>query len=260
MPEQGRPSSIARIRDCWLGGWHHGEGDQVVAERILVCAPQMPYLVREQRATQQRMVRYLVEHGVRQFLDLDSGVPTRGHVHEVIQRLAADARVVYADPDPEVARDGQSVLEGFRHAAYLHADVRRPEQVLEHPDLHRVIDLGRPVAILMIDTLMYVLDQDNPATLIKAYTDALCPGSYLGVSQFGPSQDLVDGLELFSQMYGEPPRFPMREPGQLARFLAGLDLVEPGIVPLPLWRPAADDQTGPHAERVRVYAALGRKP
>jgi len=260
LPEQGRRSSIARIRDFWLGGAHHGERDREVAERILVCAPQMPFLVREQRAMQRRMVRYLVECGVRQFLDLDSGVPSGGHVHEVIRLLEADARVVYVDPDPDIVRVGQSILDGVEDTVYLHADVRRPERVLEHPELDRVIDLGQPVAILMMDTLMYVPDQDSSAALIKAYTDAAGSGSYLGVSQFGPSQDLVDGLDLFSQMYGEPPRFPMRGPEQLAQLLGGLDLVDPGIVPLPLWRPSAGEETGPHAERVRVYAALGRRP
>jgi S-adenosyl methyltransferase len=220
----------------------------------------MPFLVREQRAMQRRMVRYLVECGVRQFLDLDSGVPTRGHVHEVIRSLEAVARVVYVDPDPNIVRDGRSVLDGVAHTVYLHADPRRPERVLEHPELRRIIDLDRPVAIMMMDTLMYVPDQDNSAALIKAYTNAVGSGSYLGISQFGRSQDLIDGLDLFSQMYGDPPRFPMREPGQLAQLLSGLDLVDPGIVPLPLWHPAAGEEAGPHAERVRVYAALGRRP
>lgn len=231
-----------------------------MAERILVCAPQMPFLVREQRAMQRRMVRYLVECGVRQFLDLDSGVPTMGHVHEEIRSLETDARVVYVDADPDIVRDGQSILDGLENTTYLHADARRPERLFEHPELHRVIDLGQPVAIMMIDTLMYVPDQDNSAALIKAYADAVRSGSYLGISQFGRSQDLVDGLDLFSQMYGEPPRFPMRGPEQLAQLLGGLDLIDPGIVPLPLWRPSAGEDAWPHAERVRVYAALGRTP
>jgi hypothetical protein len=256
---QGYQPSIARIRDYWLGGVHHCERDRVAADRILVCAPQLPYLVRAQRALLGRMVRYLIGQGVCQFLDLDSGVPTRGHVHEVARPLLPDARVVYIDTDPRLVQDGQNLLERNEHATYLHADARCPEQVLEHPQLRRLIDLSEPVAMIMIDTLLHVPDEDNPAALITAYTTAVCSGSYLGLAQFSQTPELLHGIALFTQMYGKPPPIPLREPDQLAQLFIGMDIVEPGIVPLPLWHPHPGEDTDPNPERMRVYAGLGRK-
>jgi hypothetical protein len=257
---QNSESSFARIRDYWLGGCHHSERDRIAADQILVCAPQLPYLVRQKRAMLQRMVRYLIRHGVHQFLSFDSGVPTMGNVHETARQLVPDARVVYADNDPMMVLIGQNLLDGDDHTAYLHADVRCTEHVLNHPDLRRLIDLRKPVAILMIDTLLQVPDLSDPAAVIATYTGAACPGSYLGLAQFSQSQHLLEGITLFTQMYGEPPPIPMREPEQIARFFAGLDLVEPGVVPVPLWHPDPGEDIPPDPERIRVYAGLGRKP
>lgn len=252
----------ARIRDYWLGGCHHNERDRVAADRFLVCAPQLPYLVRQHRTMQQRMVRYLIEQGVCQFVSLDSGVPSMGHIHEVAQTLRPGSRVVYVDSDPMIVRDGQNLVEGNDHVAYLHADVRCVEHVLDHPDLRALITLREPVALMMIDTLLHVPDQDDPAALIAGYVDAVCPGSYLGLSQISQTQHLLDGLALFTQMFGTPPEISLREPEQLAHFFSvtGLDLVEPGIVPLPLWHPDPGEDSTPNPERIRVYTGLGRKP
>jgi hypothetical protein len=251
--------SIARIRDYWLGGCHHSERDRLAADRILVCVPQLPYLVRQKRATQRRMVRYLIKHGIRQFVGFDSGVPTMGHVHEVAQALLPDARVVYVDSDPLIVRAGQNLLEANPHAAYLHADVRCVDHVLSHPSLRGLLDLGEPTAIVMIDTLLHVPDQDDPAALIAAYTDVVCPGSYVGLAQFSPTRHLLDGLALYARMYGKPPTVPLREPEQFARLFGGLDIVAPGIVPMPLWHPEHGEDIPPHPERVRVYVGLGQK-
>lgn len=257
--EQDDQVSIARIRDYWLGGCHHSERDRVAADPILVCAPQLPYLVRQKRAMQRRMVRYLIKRGIRQFLGFDSGVPTMGHIHEVARSLLPDARVVYVDADPLIARLGQVLLESDAHTAYLHADVRCVEAVLGHPDLRGLIDPREPTAIMMIDTLLHVSDQDDPAALTAAYTGAVCPGSYLGLSQFSPTRHLLDGLALYAQMFGEPPPVPLREPEQLARLFDGLAIVEPGIVPVPLWHPDPGEDIPPNPERIHVYAGLGQK-
>lgn len=138
--------------------------------------------------------------------------------------------------------------------------MRRGEHVLNHPDLRGLINLREPVAIMMIDTLLHVPDQDNPAALIAAYADAVCPGSFLGLAQFTRHQHLLDGLSLFAQMYGSRPPIPLREPEQFARFFAGLEIVEPGIVPMPLWNPDPGEDIIPNPERIPVYAGLGRKP
>lgn len=258
--ELGYEPSLARLRDYWLGGSHHSERDRVAADRILVVAPQLPYLVRQKRLMQQRMVRYLIEHGIDQFIGFDAGVPTRGHLHEAARQHRRDIRVVYLDSDPAIARIGQNLLEGDEHTAYLHADVRCAETVLNHPDLCGLLNLGKPVALMMLDTLLHVPGRDDPAALIAHYIGAMSPGSYLGLSQFSQTQHMRDGLALFAQLFGEPPAIPFREPEQLARLFPGLDIVEPGIVPVPLWHPDPGEDVGPNAERIRVYVGLGRKP
>jgi SAM-dependent methyltransferase len=248
--------NIARIRDYWLGGVHHTELDRKYADHIMVCAPQVPYLVREQRAMVRRMVRYLLECGVRQFLDLGSGVPTMSYVHEVAQAADPRARVVYVDIDPIVVRDGRELLRGNENAAYLEADVRRVDEVLARSHL---LDLGRPVAVLMIETLLHIPDSDEPGAVVAGYVDALCPGSYLGISHFSATTELMNGFMLFAQMFGVPPVVTLREPEQVAEYFAGLELVAPGIVPLPLWRPDPGEDIQRNADRVRVPTGLGRK-
>lgn len=259
MEARGYEAGVARIRDYWLGGRHHSERDCVAADRILVCAPQLPYLIRQTRMMQQRMVRYLIRHGVRQFLDFDSGVPTMGHVHEVALPLLSDARVVYVDDDLSVVRAGQNLLEGNDHTAYLHADARCAEHVLGHPEVRRLIDLREPVAVMMVDTLPHVPVEDDPASLITPYTEAVCLGSYLGLSRFSQTQHLLDGIALFTQMYGETLSISLREPEQFADWFTGLDIVEPGIVPIPLWHPEPGDDIPVNPERIRVYVGVGRK-
>jgi hypothetical protein len=256
----GYEPGLARFRDYCLGGSHHSERDRVAADRILVVAPQLPYLVRQKRMMQQRMVRYLIAHGVHQFLTFDAGVPTMGHIHEVAQPLLPGARVVYLDTDPMIVQIGQNLLNGNEHTTYLHADARCAGHVLHHPDLRRLINLGDPVAIMMLDTLLHVPGRDDPTILITPYTSTVCPGSYLGLSQFSQTPHMLDGLALFSQLYGKPPAIPFREPEHLTHLFTGLDIVEPGIVPVPLWHPDPGDGSTPNPERIRVYAGLGRKP
>jgi hypothetical protein len=178
----------------------------------------------------------------------------------VAHPLGSGVWVVYLDQDSGIVQTGQNLLQGEEHTAYLHADVRCAEHVLGHPDLRRLIDLDEPVAIMMLDTLLHVPDQDDPATLLAPYIDAVCPGSYLALSQFSHTQHMRDGLTLFTQLYGQPPAIPFREPDHLAHLFTGLNLVEPGIVPVPLWHPDPDQDPTPHPERIRIYAGLGRKP
>lgn len=258
--ERGYEAGIARLWDYWLGGRHHGEQDRVAADRVLVCAPQLPYLIRQIRTMQRRMVRYLIRHGVRQFLGFDSGIPTMGHVHEVAQPLLPDVRVVYVDNDPLVVQTGQNLLEGNDHTAYLCASVRCADHVLCHPDVRRLIDFREPVALMMIDTLLHVPDEDHPAQLLTPYTEVLCPGSYLGLSQFSRTQHLLNGIALYTRIYGAIPSIPLRELEKLIHCFDGLDIVDPGIVPVPLWHPEPGDDIPANLEHIGVYVGLGRKP
>jgi hypothetical protein len=257
LPERdGAAFTLARVRDYWLGGHHHREADRRFADNTAACAPHIPYQVRAQRALLGRMVRYLLGQGVRQFLDLGSGIPAMGHVHELARGAA---RVVYVDNDAEVAADSESLLAGEDDVALVRADLRKPDEVLSDPRLRRLLDLSEPVAVLVIATLQHIPDSDDPVAIVAEYVDAMCPGSFLGVSHYGPDNELVESYRRFDGMnLGHRPEVTLRDQTSLAVFFAGLEIVEPGIVPMVLWRPEPDDDTWRNPQRLPIYAGVGR--
>ncbi|TNC22202.1 SAM-dependent methyltransferase [Amycolatopsis alkalitolerans] len=254
-----RYPSIARVNDCWLEGHNHGPDDVEYAGRIELCAPHIPYLVRASRALTGRMIRYLVEHGVRQFIDLGSGIPTQRHVHEVAQELNAGCRVVYVDLDPGVVADGRAILSDNDNAVYLHADVRDRDAVLGDARTRALIDFTEPVALLAIETLLYLPDSDDPGGLVASYLAALPSGSYLGMSHCGENSQLSEGLDMFSRMFGQPPVVTLRERDELERYFGDAEVVEPGVVPVLLWHPLTEEELGRNPELAHMYAGLGRK-
>jgi hypothetical protein len=254
------PWSTAGIRDCWLGGSYHTAADRELAELILVGVPYLAHVVRVYRALLGRVVRYLVGTGVRQFLDLGSGLPTVGNVHEVAQDLNPGCRVVYVDINPEVVAESHKLLAGNHDAAIVLADLRQPEQVFNAAARCGLLDLGAPVAVLTIDVLHHISDADNPAGFIAAYMDAVCPGSYLSVAHTGDDEALVTGLATFHDFYHIPiPPMTFRKPTQIAGFFGELDLVEPGIVPVPLWHPKSGENLSCDPEGFPAWCGLGRK-
>lgn len=253
--------TTAGIRDCWLGGSCHTATDHDVAERILVGAPYLPYMVRTYRALLGRLVRYLVGVGVEQFLDLGSGLPTAGNVHDVAQALNLTCRVVYVDIAPDIVAKGYSVLAGNDSAAVVRADLRQPEQVLDAAQRTGLLDLDAPVAVLMIDVLHHIPDTDNPTRFIQAYVDAVSPGSYVAVTHPSDGEALLSGLAMFHRFYQIPvPPLAFRDLAQIENFFTGLDLVEPGIVPTPLWHPKQDEDADTDPEHFPGWCGLGRKP
>lgn len=252
--------SIARVNDYWLEGFHHTRSDKEYAEHIELCAPHIPYLVRASRQLTGRMVRYLIDNGVRQFVDLGSGIPTKRHVHEVAQEADPACTVVYVDLDPSVVADGKDTLAGNERVSYLAADIRDPESVLGAGELTGLIDLSEPVGLLAIETLLYIADADQPASLIRSYVDRLAPGSYLGMTHCAENAELRTGLEIFSRMFGEPPNVALRGRDEFEGFFAGLDIVEPGVVPVTLWNPLTEDDVGRNAHLAHMFAGMGRKP
>jgi hypothetical protein len=253
--------NVARMDDYWLGGQHHSEVDRLFADRVAITAPYVPYLVRAQRALLTRMVRYLMDQGVRQFLDLGSGLPTAGHVHEIAQAAAPSARVVYVDFDSSIVDDGHQLLTGNDGAALLNTDIREPGTVLEAVRARCLLDFSEPVAVLAIAVLQHIPDSDDPIGMIAAYLDALCPGSYLALSHYGPDEHLMTGITMFNQMnLGQPPDVTFRDRTSVAVFFSGLELVEPGVVPIIKWRPDPEDDPGINPDRHPIFAGVGRKP
>lgn len=252
--------TIARVRDLWLEGtYDHTPAGLDFADHVLIVAPHIPHLVRAQRALLRRMVRYLLGQGVKQFLDLGSGIPTCGHVHEIARSIDPEYRVVYVDSDPGIAEDGRALLAGNDRATYLCADIRRTTDVLEARETRQLIDFDQPVAVLLIETLLHIPDTDDPNGMVAGYVDVLSSGSFLGISHFNNTEAIEAGFNMFARMFGSIPRVFLRDRARQAEFFTGLEMIHPGIVPLQLWQPGPNDIIDRNPELTDVYAGLGRK-
>ncbi|WP_232320464.1 SAM-dependent methyltransferase [Herbidospora daliensis] len=246
--------------DYWLGGKDNFEADRKVAEGTAAVSPGIVQGARDNRAFLGRAVRYLAEQGVTQFLDIGTGIPTQGNVHEVAQQINPAARIAYVDNDPIVMTHARALLRGTREGrtCYVEADLREPKSILEHPEINDVIDFGRPVALVIVGTLMFIADEEDPAGLVHQFTEALVPGSHFAVSHvtadFFPKAvgNAADAYR--SSKLGFTPR--SRE--QISEYFEGFELVEPGMVPVALWRPDEDLELASGREH-GAYGAIGRK-
>jgi trans-aconitate methyltransferase len=255
--------SASRMYDYYLGGSHHFPADRHAADKILRFAPWTRDKAGANRAFLRRVVTYLVrDAGIRQILDLGSGVPTVGNVHQVAHAFAPDTRVVYVDVDPVAVAHSRLILADNPHAVAARANILHPQTILTHPDVRSLLDTGRPTALLMIAALPFVTDADRPDQLIAAYLDALAPGSYLAISHVssdGLSPDLYATLREAARGYAEG-REPvtLRPAAQIRSWFDGLDLVDPGIVPVTDWRP--DSNTDTPVFPLLSYGGVGRLP
>ena len=235
--------SVARMYDYMLGGFQNAAVDREAVRRVQAIYPDMAFVARANRAFLRRAVTFLLDRGIDQFLDLGSGIPTAGNVHEVAQRRDPAARVLYVDVDPLAVAHGAALLAGNPSAAALRADARDPAAILAHPTARRVIDPARPVAALLLTLLHFVPDDDEAYALVRALRDALPAGSYLAVSHLTHEGAPPDVIAQVERLYGgtaNPVR--ARTAAAIARFFEGWELVVPGLVPLPLWH-----QDDPHA-------------
>jgi hypothetical protein len=202
-------------------------------------------------------VRYLAGEGIRQFLDIGSGLPTVGNTHEIAQEIAPDARVVYIDNDPVVLAFGHALLATDENTTVASADMRSPAEVLDHPQTRKLIDFDEPVGVLMIAMIHFLAIEERPAVMGQL-RDALAPGSYLTAThdtKDGKSPDVIAQIE--SIYTNTPTPLYFRDHGEIARFFDGFDLVEPGLVTLDRWRPDPQD---PAPEGTGwMYGAVGRK-
>jgi SAM-dependent methyltransferase len=259
--DTSKPHS-ARMYDYYLGGKDHFAADRETAQRAMRSWPAVRTAVRENRAFLGRAVRYLVrDAGIRQFLDIGTGLPSANNVHEVAQAVAPQSRVVYADNDPIVLAHARSLLVSAPQGrtAYIHADLRRPAEILASPEVTATLDLSRPVALMLVALLHFVTDEDNPAALVATLLEALAPGSYLVASHVTPEHDPegVAGLERAYRRGGVPAQArTVDEFAELA--FRGLEMIDPGLVLVSEWRPA---ETGPRplASEVNWYGGIARK-
>lgn len=251
--------NVARVYDYYLGGAHNFAVDRRFAAQAMAEWPQLPQIMRVNRAFLRRAVRCLVDAGIRQFIDLGSGVPTAGNVHEIAQAADPSCRVVYVDIDPVAVAHGRAILAGNDRATAIEADLRDTVRVLNHPELNQVIDLSQPVAVLLIAVLHFVPDEDDPVGVIARYRDAVAPGSYLAVchATFGAQRQRADSHQALYSRTATP--MTMRSADQVAAMLDGFDLVEPGLVYMASWRPEDDDPTSSHPEDYPGYAVVARK-
>jgi hypothetical protein len=230
--------------DYYLGGTHNFPADRAAARAVAEMYPLTAAVARNFRAFLRRAVRYLADNGVRQYLDLGSGIPTVGNVHEIAQGVAPESRVVYVDIDPVAVSESLEILEGNAYATAIRADVRSPGVVLGHPQVRRLLDFDQPVAVLLCAVLHFVPDDAMAKAAVAELMDAVPSGSYLVVSHTGSEEPLQDeGVEKIQNVYKRQTasQVAMRTRAEVTRFFDGLELVEPGVVWLPQWRPEPDD-------------------
>ncbi len=269
-----KPATAARIYDYILGGIHNFPADQEAARKLIAQFPFVPAASRANRAFLRRALRHLVGAGVRQFLDIGSGIPTAGNVHEIAQELAPDARVVYVDIDPVAVAESLEILEGNERATAIRANLCSPQVILGHPDVRRLLDLKQPVGLLLVAVLHFVPDPTQAYEVVSQLVAALAPGSYLVVSHaaaeaYLPSTDQLtvapstEQLKVADEIYTRRTATPgmLRTRSDTARFFVDVELVDPGVVWLQEWRPDPDEsaELADDPRRSGSWAGVGRK-
>ncbi|MEU4420873.1 SAM-dependent methyltransferase [Actinoplanes sp. NPDC024001] len=246
----------ARMWNYWLGGKDNFAADRAVGDQVKQVYPDVVAVAVASRAFLGRVVRFLAgEVGIRQFLDLGTGLPTADNTHEVAQRVAPESKIVYVDNDPLVLVHARALLRGSEHGVtdYVDADVRNPAKILRAAA--KTLDLAEPIGLMMLGILGNVADDDQPGppAIVEQFLDAVPSGSYLVVNDSVIATQTVEAVQTARSGGAD---YHLRTPEQIRGYFAGLDLVEPGVVPTPLWRP----EPGTTPEPLNVYCGVGRKP
>jgi hypothetical protein len=256
-------SHSARVWNYWLGGKDHYPIDREVGDRVAQMYPDIVLLARAARGFLARAVRYLAgEAGIRQFLDVGTGLPTVNNTHQVAQSVAPESRVVYADNDPLVLAHARALLTSKPEGVtdYIDADLRDPGKILQ--EAGRTLDFSKPVAITLIAILHHITDFDEARSIVRRLMEAVPSGSYLVASHstnvlYGKVSD--EAVARWNK-FGKPPVI-LRSPEQIAQFFDGLEILEPGVVSTPRWRPDAAEASDLGTSRdVDQFCAVGRKP
>jgi hypothetical protein len=251
-------SHPARTYDYWLGGKDNYKADRDVGDQVIETMPSILLAVRANRAFLRRAVEYLVtEAGIRQFLDIGTGLPTADNTHEVAQRVAPESRIVYVDNDPIVLVHARALLDSTPGGAtdYIEADARDAGTIFR--EAARTLDFTQPVAVMILAVMHLISDADEPGQIVSRLMDGVAPGSYLALS--AATRDI--DTERMTRATGDynaqrvAAQFNPRTRAEILRYFDGLDLVDPGLVPIPQWRTPADP-----AKPIPMYAGVGRKP
>ncbi len=263
--DTGRPTP-ARIYDYMLQGSNYFEADRMAAEQILAVAPEIRDAAWSNRGFHQRASKWIGQQGVRQFVDIGSGLPTVGNTHEVVQKVVPAAHVVYVDNDPMVELHSRALLDSGGTISVICADLREPDAILDHPQLRKLIDLSEPVGLLMTGVMMFVSDTTDPWALVSRYVDALASGSYLSLSHLTDDYKPPLAAEGFRAVFDTATeRMYFRSRAKVERFFNGLELVppyegaEPGVTFTGLW--GAEDVKLADSDGSRwLYCGVARKP
>jgi hypothetical protein len=261
---EAKPATAARIYDVFLGGTHNYPADREAAAQALAIYPSVAAIARSNRAYLQRAVRYVAGDGVRQFLDVGSGIPTQGNVHEVVDETIDGGRVAYVDIDPVAVAESQDLLEGNGHATAIWGNLHEPQAILDNPQVRAVIDFDQPVGLLLTAVLHLVSGEvhEPVATLVGA----LAPGSYLVVSHgvYDEQNELVAKGDDLAEVYRQrtTSAVSVRPRSEIERFFTGLELVEPGLTWISAWRPdpARPDEHTDKPHETGILGGVGRKP
>jgi hypothetical protein len=254
--------NIARMYDFFLGGSHNFPADRQLATMIEQNMPHIADSARVNRAFLRRAILYMMDHGIRQFLDIGSGIPTVGNVHEIAQSADPECRVVYVDKEPVAVAHGRILLRGNDKAATIRADIRDPEEILGRPECKQLLDFTRPIGLITLLVWHFVPDYDDPAGLLARYRAALAPGSILALTHF-TLDDSSEGLrqalaEVNSR--GREQMFP-RTHEQVSAMFSGFELADPGLVVCPAWRPQGPgDFSDSPGSNALLYAGVAHVP
>lgn len=251
--------NVARIYDYLLGGKDNFGADRQAAEELLEAVPDAAVAARQNRDFLRRAAGFLARDcGIRQFIDIGTGLPTRGNVHEIVQHFTPDAHVLYVDNDPVVVTHAQALLADNATTVAINRDLRDPDQILSHPALRALIDIAAPVAVLLIAVLHFVKDSDGVYEIVQRLKDAMAPGSYLVVSHVTGDDLPAEAAERARELY-ENSTAPgvVRTHQEITRFFDGLEIVPPGVVNVSSWRAGLPARK---PGRTIFYAGVGRKP
>jgi hypothetical protein len=256
-----RPNA-ARMYDYMLGGFHNFEADRMACEKVLEIYPDSRPVTHAHRALLRRVVRFLSDQGIDQFLDIGSGIPTVGNVHEMAQKANPDAHVVYVDIDPVAVAHSKAILKGNPNAAAIRADAGQPEKILNHPKVKSTLDFSRPMGVLFLGVLHFLAEDEDAHHAVRTIRDAVAPGSYIAISHGTHDDAPPHVVEQITALYSDSVSSnKVRPRAQTLQFFEGLELIEPGLVHCPAWRPEGpEDLFLNHPERVLAWGGVGRKP